>query len=47
MKTLNNKLDFKKNSLVELNDKDLSNINGGSWTVLIDYINDQLTAITK
>jgi hypothetical protein len=30
MKTQNNKLDFRKNSVVELNDTQLEDINGGS-----------------
>ena len=47
MKTQNNKLEFSKNVVVELNTEDMSNVNGGSWTVLVDYINDKLTAITN
>lgn len=36
MKTQNKKLDFKKNSLVELNDSQLKGVNGGSsWVCSI------------
>ncbi len=47
MKTQKKELMFGKRSVVELNDDKLKNINGGSWTVLVDYINDKLTAITQ
>lgn len=46
MKTQDNKLRFNRTSLVNLNDDDLSNIKGGSWDVLVDYINDKLRTIT-
>ena len=47
MKTLNNKLGFVKNSIVELNTETMSTINGGSWTIIIDDIKEKLRTITQ
>jgi bacteriocin-like protein len=38
MKTQNTKLSFEKNTISELNDKTLNNINGGSWTIVESII---------
>jgi hypothetical protein len=35
MKTQNNKLDFKKNSIVELNDDSMNTVKGGSLTITV------------
>lgn len=42
MKTENNKLKFSKTSIVSLNDKDLSNIHGGSTNFFVDWIQDKI-----
>lgn len=47
MKTKNKNLRFNKNTLVELNNETMSSIKGGSWTVVVDYINDKLKTITQ
>lgn len=33
MKTQNNKLDFNKNTMIELNTKELANVKGGSFAM--------------
>ena len=38
MKTEKKKLNFRKDVIVELNDKQIENINGGSWTVVESII---------
>jgi len=38
MKTQNTKLIFQKDTIVELNDKQINKINGGSWTVVESII---------
>ncbi|MBN9283330.1 MULTISPECIES: class I lanthipeptide [Flavobacterium] len=44
MKTTKNsdKLAFAKNAVVELNDRQLDSINGGSWNSIVNYIGDKL-----
>lgn len=38
MKTKYNKLDFKRNVVVELNDNQIKRVNGGSWTIIESII---------
>ena len=38
MRTQNTKLNFKKDSIVELNDSQISKIEGGSLTIVIESI---------
>jgi hypothetical protein len=38
MKTQNNKLNFKKNSIVELNDDSMNSVNGGSTPTILSII---------
>ena len=45
MKTQNNKLGFTKNSLVELNDKDMLNIDGGAGSISIYVGRDDETQL--
>jgi hypothetical protein len=46
MKTQKKKLVLGKNTIVELNTKTLSRVNGGSWTIVVDYISDKLETVT-
>ena len=42
MKTQNNKLNLNKTSLVELNNKDMIHVNGGSTTFFVDWVQRQI-----
>jgi len=45
MKTQNNKLDFSKNSLVELNDKDMLSVDSGGVSITIYVGRDDETQL--
>ncbi|WP_300487654.1 class I lanthipeptide [Flavobacterium sp.] len=43
----NNRLDFAKNAIVELNDNQLQSVNGGSMDAIINYIGDKIKDMMK
>ncbi|UUC46211.1 class I lanthipeptide [Flavobacterium cerinum] len=42
-----NRLAFAKNAIVELNDSQLLNVNGGSMDAIINYIGDKIKDMMK
>ena len=47
MKTQNNKLNLNKTSLVELNNKEMVHVNGGSTTFFVDWLQRKIDEATE